>query len=211
MDPTTGAVLEGNDVTGVLAITQPWPSIARTVYNNHFRFMDTYLKHYPGFYFTGDGAHRDKDGYIWIQGRVDDVINVSGHRLSTAEIESALILDNNVAEAAVIGGHDDLTGQCIHAFCTLKPHVDEDHDHLIQNLIMQVRKTIGPFAKPKEIYVVGDLPKTRSGKIMRRVLRKIVNNESDQLGDTSTMADESIIQQLIEKVKQRHYALHHKH
>lgn len=137
-----------------------------------------------------------------------DVINVSGHRLSTAEIESALILDVNVAEAAVIGGHDDLTGQCIHAFCTLKPNIADNSENLIQNLILQVRKTIGPFAKPSAIYVVSDLPKTRSGKILRRVLRKIVNNEHDQLGDTSTMADPSILHQLVEKVKKHHSTIH---
>lgn len=208
LDPATGEELQGNDVSGVLAISQPWPSMARTVYNNHYRYMETYLKPYPGYYFTGDGATRDKDGYIFINGRVDDVINVSGHRLSTAEIESALILDANVAEAAVIGGHDDLTGQCIHAFCTLKPDTAENSENLIQNLVLQVRKTIGPFAKPSAIYVVSDLPKTRSGKILRRVLRKIVNNEHDQLGDTSTMADPGILHQLVEKVKAHHNSHH---
>jgi acetyl-CoA synthetase len=130
-----------------------------------------------------------------------DVINVSGHRLSTAEIESALILHHSVAEAAVIGGHDDLTGQCIHAFTTLKPNI-EDSEGLEKELAMQVRKVIGPFATPKAIYCVNDLPKTRSGKIMRRILRKIVNNEADQLGDTSTLADPSVVDMLIEKVQQ---------
>ncbi|KAI7891218.1 acetyl-coenzyme A synthetase [Mucor mucedo] len=197
LEPTTGEVLQGNGVTGVLAISKPWPSMARTVYNNHYRYMDTYLKPYPGYYFTGDGATRDNDGYIFINGRVDDVINVSGHRLSTAEIESALILNSDVSEAAVIAGFDDLTGQCIHAFCTLKPSVTSDPEQLMKELVLQVRKTIGPFAKPKAIYVVMDLPKTRSGKILRRVLRKIVNNEHDQIGDTSTMADEGIIHHLI--------------
>ncbi|KAI9029904.1 acetyl-coenzyme A synthetase [Phycomyces nitens] len=190
LDPQTGAELKGNDVTGVLAISQPWPSMARTVYNNHHRYLDTYLNPYKGFYFTGDGASRDKDGYIWIRGRVDDVINVSGHRLSTAEIESALIHHESVAEAAVVGGQDDLTGQCIHAFATLKPNVDVS-DGLERELSLQVRKVIGPFATPKRIYVVSDLPKTRSGKIMRRILRKIVNGEHDQLGDISTLADPS--------------------
>lgn len=129
-----------------------------------------------------------------------DVINVSGHRLSTAEIESALILHNAVAEAAVVGGNDDLTGQCIHAFVTLKPNV-EVAEGLDKELVLQVRKVIGPFATPKRIYIVGDLPKTRSGKIMRRILRKIVNNESDQLGDTSTLAEPAVVQSLIDKVK----------
>ncbi|CEG80683.1 Putative Acetyl-coenzyme A synthetase [Rhizopus microsporus] len=199
LDPTTGKVLEGNDVTGVLAISQPWPSMARTVYNNHARFLETYLHPYNGYYFTGDGATRDKDGYIWIRGRVDDVINVSGHRLSTAEIESALILHHSVAEAAVVGGHDDLTGQCIHAFAVLKPNI-EDSEGFEKELTLQVRKVIGPFATPKRIYVVTDLPKTRSGKIMRRILRKIVNGEQDSLGDTSTLADPSVVDQLIKRV-----------
>ncbi|CAO3614625.1 unnamed protein product [Cunninghamella blakesleeana] len=199
LDPQTGKELEGNDVTGVLAISQPWPSMARTVYNNHNRYLDTYLNPYKGYYFTGDGATRDKDGYIWIRGRVDDVINVSGHRLSTAEIESALILHPAVAEAAVVGGTDDLTGQCIHAYTTLKPNI-EDTEGLEKELTLQVRKVIGPFATPKRIYVVSDLPKTRSGKIMRRILRKIVNGEQDQLGDLSTIGEPSIIPMLIEKV-----------
>ncbi|ORZ17639.1 acyl-activating enzyme [Absidia repens] len=199
LDPQTGAVLQGNDVTGVLAISQPWPSMARTVYNNHNRYLDTYLNPYKGFYFTGDGASRDKDGYIWIRGRVDDVINVSGHRLSTAEIESALISHPAVAESAVVGGQDDLTGQCIHAYCTLKPNI-ENEAGLEKELSLQVRKVIGPFATPKRVYVVADLPKTRSGKIMRRILRKIVNNEQDQLGDISTLADPSVVPMLIDKV-----------
>ncbi|CEI96034.1 Putative Acetyl-coenzyme A synthetase FacA [Rhizopus microsporus] len=199
LDPTSGKELEGNDVTGVLAISQPWPSMARSVYNNHNRYLDTYLYPYKGYYFTGDGATRDKDGFIWIRGRVDDVINVSGHRLSTAEIESALILHHSVAEAAVVGGHDDLTGQCIHAFATLKPNI-EDSEGLEKELALQVRKVIGPFATPKRIYVISDLPKTRSGKIMRRILRKIVNSEHDSLGDISTLADPSVVEQLIKHV-----------
>ncbi|KAI8985859.1 acetyl-coenzyme A synthetase [Pilobolus umbonatus] len=199
LDPTTGVELKGNDVTGVLAISQPWPSMARTVYNDHKRFCNTYLDPYKGFYFTGDGASRDKDGYIWIRGRVDDVINVSGHRLSTAEIESALILHSAVAEAAVVGGHDELTGQCIHAFTTLKPNVDVS-EGLEKELALQVRKIIGPFATPKRIYVIVDLPKTRSGKFMRRVLRKIVNGEHEALGDLSTMADPTVVDKIIERV-----------
>ncbi|KAI8335989.1 acetyl-coenzyme A synthetase [Choanephora cucurbitarum] len=199
LDPVSGKVLEGNDVSGVLAISQPWPSIARSVYNNHHRYLDTYLKPYRGYYFTGDGARRDQDGYIFIEGRVDDVINVSGHRLSTAEIESALILHHSVAEAAVVGGQDDLTGQCIHAYCTLKPNID-DSEGLDKELALQVRKVIGPFATPKRIYVVNDLPKTRSGKIMRRILRKIVNGEQDSLGDISTLAEPAVVTHLIERV-----------
>ncbi|CAO3645469.1 unnamed protein product [Mucor fragilis] len=199
LDPVTGKELEGNDVTGVLAIKQPWPSMARSVYNNHHRYLDTYLHPYKGHYFTGDGATRDKDGYIWIRGRVDDVINVSGHRLSTAEIESALILHHSVAEAAVVGGQDDLTGQCIHAYATLKPNI-EDSEGLDKELALQVRKVIGPFATPKKIYIVNDLPKTRSGKIMRRILRKIVNGEQDSLGDISTLAEPAVVPHLIERV-----------
>ncbi|OBZ86091.1 Acetyl-coenzyme A synthetase [Choanephora cucurbitarum] len=199
LDPVSGKELEGNNVSGVLAISQPWPSIARSVYNNHHRYLDTYLKPYRGYYFTGDGARRDQDGYIFIEGRVDDVINVSGHRLSTAEIESALILHHSVAEAAVVGGQDDLTGQCIHAYCTLKPNID-DSEGLDKELALQVRKVIGPFATPKRIYVVNDLPKTRSGKIMRRILRKIVNGEQDSLGDISTLAEPAVVAHLIERV-----------
>ncbi|KAG0057334.1 acetyl-CoA synthetase [Gryganskiella cystojenkinii] len=200
LDPVTGKELEGNDVTGVLAVKKAWPSIARTVYNNHQRYLETYLKPYAGYYFTGDGASRDKDGYIWIRGRVDDVINVSGHRLSTAEIESALIMHHSVAETAVIGAADDVTGQCIHAFVCLKPGISSHSNDLSKELILQVRKVIGPFAAPKKIYLVEDLPKTRSGKLMRRILRKIIAGESDSLGDISTLADPSVVEVLIAKV-----------
>ncbi|KFH69861.1 acetyl-coenzyme A synthetase [Podila verticillata NRRL 6337] len=200
LDPVTGKELEGNDVTGVLAVKKAWPSIARTIYNNHQRFLETYLKPYPGYYFTGDGATRDKDGYIWVRGRVDDVINVSGHRLSTAEIESALIMHHAVAETAVIGAADDVTGQCIHAFVCLKPGVSSHSTDLSKELVLQVRKVIGPFAAPKKIYLVEDLPKTRSGKLMRRILRKIIAGESDSLGDISTLADPSVVEVLIAKV-----------
>ncbi|KAI8989529.1 acetyl-coenzyme A synthetase [Pilobolus umbonatus] len=201
LDPASGKVITEVGETGVLAIKQPWPSMARSIYNNHNRFVDTYLKPYGGYYFTGDGAYRDKDGYIWIQGRVDDVINVSGHRLSTAEIESALIHHEAVAESAVIGGHDELTGQCIHAFVSVKPNVDASNDAALEKELSQlVRKVIGPFATPKRIYIVSDHPKTRSGKIMRRILRKIVNGEQDSLGDISTLADPSVVPSLIEKV-----------
>ncbi|CAB4412971.1 unnamed protein product [Rhizophagus irregularis] len=198
LEAETGKELEGNDVEGVLVIKKPWPSMARTVYNNHHRYMDTYLNVYKGYYFTGDGVGRDHDGFYWIRGRVDDVISVSGHRLSTAEIESALISHQSVAEAAVIGVHDDLTGQCVHAFCTLKP---DQGGTDVSELVLQVRKVIGPFAAPKKIYISSDLPKTRSGKIMRRVLRKIVSGETNQLGDLSTLADPSIIPVLIDIVQ----------
>ncbi|KAI8372992.1 acyl-activating enzyme [Radiomyces spectabilis] len=199
LDPTTGKVLDKEGETGVLAIRRPWPSMARTVYNNHARFLETYLKPYPGYYFTGDGALRDNDDYIWIRGRVDDVINVSGHRLSTSEIEAALNNHESVAESAVVGAHDDLTGQSIHAFVSLKPHI-QSMEGLERELTLQVRKIIGPFAAPKRVYIVTDHPKTRSGKIMRRVLRKIVNGEQHQLGDTSTLADPAVVPALIAKV-----------
>ncbi|KAL5639920.1 hypothetical protein ACGC1H_006475 [Rhizoctonia solani] len=203
LDPVSGKELEGNSVEGVLCVRNPWPSIARSVYKDHARYLDTYLHPYPGFYFTGDGAARDQDGYIWIKGRVDDVINVSGHRLSTAEIESALIMHAGVAETAVIGTADELTGQAVHSFVTLKPEFEYDPAQsgaLAKELTLQVRKVIGPFAAPKQIYIVNDLPKTRSGKIMRRVMRKIVAGEADQLGDLSTLADPSVVEQIKEQV-----------
>ncbi|EJD42104.1 acetate--CoA ligase [Auricularia subglabra TFB-10046 SS5] len=203
LDPLNGHELEGNDVEGVLAFRAPWPSIARTVFGDHKRYLDTYMNPYPGYYFTGDGAARDHDGYIWIRGRVDDVINVSGHRLSTAEIESALILHAGVAETAAIGTADDITGQAVYAFVTLKPEFNYDRENeaaLVKELTLQVRKVIGPFAAPKKIYVVSDLPKTRSGKIMRRIMRKIVAGEGDQLGDLSTLADPSVVEQIKSKV-----------
>jgi acetyl-CoA synthetase len=186
IDPVSGQEIEGNDVEGVLAFKQPWPSMARTVWGAHKRYMDTYMNVYPGYYFTGDGAGRDHDGFYWIRGRVDDVVNVSGHRLSTAEIEAALIEHPAVAESAVVGTHDELTGQAVNAFVAIKDG-NEPSDSLRKEFILQVRKSIGPFAAPKAIYLVPDLPKTRSGKIMRRILRKILAGEEDQLGDTSTV------------------------
>ncbi|KAK2736611.1 acetyl-CoA synthetase, partial [Myotisia sp. PD_48] len=197
IDPVSGEELLGNDVEGVLAIKQPWPSMARTVWGAHKRYMDTYLNVYKGYYFTGDGAGRDKDGYYWIRGRVDDVVNVSGHRLSTAEIEAALIEHHNVAEAAVVGITDDLTGQAVNAFVALKSGI-EDSEQIRKELILQVRKSIGPFAAPKAVFVVEDLPKTRSGKIMRRILRKILSGEADTLGDISTLSDPSVVSRIIE-------------
>ncbi|KAH0247467.1 acetyl-coenzyme A synthetase-like protein 1, partial [Aureobasidium melanogenum] len=184
---------------GVLAFKQAWPSMARTVWGAHKRYMDTYLNVYKGYYFTGDGAARDHEGYYWIRGRVDDVVNVSGHRLSTAEIEAALIEHNAVAEAAVVGVADELTGQAVAAFVSIKEG-NEATDALRKDLIMQVRKSIGPFAAPKAIHVVPDLPKTRSGKIMRRILRKILAGEEDQLGDITTLSDPSVVDKIIEVV-----------
>ncbi|KMK54829.1 acetyl-coenzyme A synthetase FacA [Aspergillus fumigatus Z5] len=199
IDPVSGEEISGNDVEGVLAFKQPWPSMARTVWGAHKRYMDTYLNVYKGYYFTGDGAGRDHDGYYWIRGRVDDVVNVSGHRLSTAEIEAALIEHHQVAEAAVVGIADELTGQAVNAFVSLKDG-NETTEQVRKDLVMQVRKSIGPFAAPKAVFVVEDLPKTRSGKIMRRILRKILSGEEDSLGDTSTLSDPSVVNKIIETV-----------
>ncbi|KAH9851031.1 acetate--CoA ligase [Lenzites betulinus] len=202
LDPVSGEELKGNSVEGVLVLKHPWPSIARTVYQDHNRYLETYMKPYPGYFYTGDGAARDEHGYIWIKGRVDDVINVSGHRLSTAEIESALITHAGVAETAVVGTADELTGQAVYAFVTFKPEFtfDSNEAGLVKELTLQVRKVIGPFAAPKKIFLVSDLPKTRSGKIMRRVLRKIVAGEGDQLGDLSTLAEPSVVDAIKQKV-----------
>ncbi len=173
--------------------------MARTVWGAHKRYMDTYLNVYKGYYFTGDGAARDHEGYYWIRGRVDDVVNVSGHRLSTAEIEAALIEHHAVGEAAVVGINDELTGQAVNAFVSIKDG-NEINDALRKDLILQVRKSIGPFAAPKAVFCVPDLPKTRSGKIMRRILRKILAGEEDQLGDTSTLSDPSVVDVIIKTV-----------
>jgi acetyl-CoA synthetase len=214
IDPVSGDEIHGNDVEGVLAFKQAWPSMARTVYGAHKRYMDTYLNVYRGYYvsrsfpsipqrpmltriqFTGDGAGRDHEGFYWIRGRVDDVVNVSGHRLSTAEIEAALIEHHSIAEAAVVGINDELTGQAVNAFVAIKD-ASEASDALRKEFILQVRKSIGPFAAPKAVYIVPDLPKTRSGKIMRRILRKILAGEEDQLGDISTLSDPSVVEKII--------------
>ncbi|MDT4806241.1 Acetyl-coenzyme A synthetase [compost metagenome] len=183
---------------GVLAIKASWPSQIRSVYGDHQRMVDTYFKPYPGYYFTGDGARRDEDGYYWITGRVDDVINVSGHRIGTAEVESALVLHDAVAEAAVVGYPHDLKGQGIYAFVTPMKGL-EPSEELKKELLALVSKEIGSFAKPELIQWAPGLPKTRSGKIMRRILRKIACNELENLGDTSTLADPSVVQNLIDK------------
>jgi acetyl-CoA synthetase len=190
-----GMQLEG-ECEGNLVITDAWPGQMRTVYGDHQRFVDTYFKTYPGTYFTGDGARRDKDGYYWITGRVDDVINVSGHRLGTAEVESALVAHAKVAEAAVVGCPHDIKGQGIYAYVTLKAGI-EPTDELRKELIAWVRKEIGPIATPDYLHWAPGLPKTRSGKIMRRILRKIAENQPDQLGDTSTLADPTVVQSLV--------------
>jgi acetyl-CoA synthetase len=183
--------------TGVLCIEQPWPGIMRTVYGQHDRFRETYFSSYPGLYFTGDGCRRDEDGYYWITGRVDDVINVSGHRLGTAEVESALVSHPAVAEAAVVGYPHDIKGQGIYAYVTLKVG-HEYTDALRKELVNHVRKEIGPIATPDVIHWAPGLPKTRSGKIMRRILRKIAENQTDQIGDVTTLADPTVVQHLIE-------------
>jgi acetyl-CoA synthetase len=191
-----GNEIEGNPAEGNLAIKRPWPSMMRTVYGDHKRFFETYFAMFKGYYFTGDGARRDEDGYYWITGRVDDVLNVSGHRLGTAEIESALVLHDAVAEAAVVGYPHDLTGQGIYAYVTLMAGV-EGTDELKAELVKLVRTEIGPIAKVNIIQWAPGLPKTRSGKIMRRILRKIAANEIDGLGDTSTLADPAVVDDLI--------------
>ena len=193
----SGAILDGA-TEGNLVITDAWPGMMRTVYGDHQRFIDTYFKAYPGMYFTGDGARRDDDGYYWITGRVDDVINVSGHRLGTAEVESALVAHPKVAEAAVVGSPHDIKGQGIYAYVTLKAG-EEPSDALRKELIAWVRKEIGPIASPDYLQWAPGLPKTRSGKIMRRILRKIAENAPDQLGDTSTLADPSVVQNLVDE------------
>jgi acetyl-CoA synthetase len=181
---------------GYLCIRKPWPGIMRTVYGDPERFVDTYFSQFPGMYFTGDGARRDEDGYFWLMGRVDDVMNVSGHRLGTAEIESALVSHPLVAEAAVVGFPHNIKGQGIYAFVTLKCDVEKT-ENLRKQLTGHVRKEIGPIATPDKIHFADALPKTRSGKIMRRILRKIAAGDIDNLGDTSTLADPSVVEVLI--------------
>jgi acetyl-CoA synthetase len=183
--------------SGNLVIKSCWPSQIRTVYGDHQRCIDTYYSLYPGYFTTGDGAKRDSDGYYWITGRVDDVLNVSGHRLGTAEVESALVLHKLVAEAAVVGYEHNIKGQGIYCYVTLMSDILPDED-LKNELIQLVSKEIGPIAKPDIIQWAPSLPKTRSGKIMRRILRKIASNETEDLGDTSTLADPSVVEELIQ-------------
>ena len=190
-----GNVLEGA-ATGNLVLCQSWPSQIRSVYGDHQRCIDTYFTTYPGYYFTGDSARRDDDGYYWVTGRVDDVINVSGHRLGTAEIESALVLHSAVAEAAVVGYPHDIKGQGIYAYVTLMSGTEES-ESLRSDLLKFVAKEIGAFARPEAIQFAPGLPKTRSGKIMRRILRKLAANELDNLGDTTTLAEPAVVEQLI--------------
>ena len=190
-----GQVLDG-EAAGNLCIADSWPGQMRTVFGDHQRFIDTYFKTYPGKYFTGDGARRDADGYYWITGRVDDVINVAGHRLGTAEIESALVAHPKVSEAAVVGYPHDIKGTGIYAYVTLMTG-EQPSEALRKELIDWVRKEIGPIASPDLIQFSPGLPKTRSGKIMRRILRKIAEDESGNLGDTSTLADPGVVEDLV--------------
>ncbi len=191
-----GEELKG-PATGNLVLCRSWPSQIRSVYGDHPRCIDTYFKAYPGYYFTGDSARRDADGYYWVTGRVDDVINVSGHRLGTAEIESALVLHPKVAEAAVVGFPHDIKGQAVYAYVTLMLD-EEESEELRRNLLAFVAEEIGAFARPEIIQFAPGLPKTRSGKIMRRILRKIAANELENMGDTTTLADPTVVDQLIE-------------
>jgi len=191
-----GKTLNGA-TSGNLAISRSWPGQMRGIYNDPERFYDTYFSMYPGYYFTGDGCRRDEDGYYWITGRVDDVINVSGHRMGTAEIESALVLHDSVAEAAVVGYPHSIKGQGIYAYITLMNHI-KPSDNLKSELVTHIRKEIGPVATPDIIHWATDLPKTRSGKIMRRILRKIAENDFEDLGDTSTLAEPNVVLSLID-------------
>jgi acetyl-CoA synthetase len=196
-----GNVLEGA-VSGNLVITDSWPGQMRTVYGDHKRFVETYFSAYENCYTTGDGARRDEDGYYWITGRTDDVLNVSGHRMGTAEVESALVSHPNVAEAAVVGYPHDIKGQGIYAYVTLMEGV-ETSDELLAELQQWVRKEIGPIAKPDLIQWAPGLPKTRSGKIMRRILRKVAADDYAELGDTSTLADPAVVADLIDNRQNR--------
>lgn len=198
LDPATGKEQEGNPATGVLVFKQSWPSMLRTVYGNHTRMLETYLKPYPGYYLTGDACVRDKDGSYWITGRIDDVINVSGHRIGSAEVEHALVSHEKAAEAAVVGFPHEVKGSGLFCYVTLKIGVEGD-DALKQELKQCVRKTIGGIALPDHIIFTSALPKTRSGKIMRRILRKIAENDTSNLGDTSTLLDPSVVDELKEK------------
>jgi acetyl-CoA synthetase len=188
--------VQSGATSGNLCMADSWPGQMRTVYGDHQRFIETYFKTYPGKYFTGDGCRRDEDGYYWITGRVDDVINVSGHRMGTAEVESALVAHPKVSEAAVVGYPHDIKGQGIYAYVTLMAG-EKASEELRKELVGWVRKEIGPFASPDLIQFSPGLPKTRSGKIMRRILRKIAEDEYGNLGDTSTLADPAVVDDLV--------------
>ena len=202
LEPESGKVIDETEAAGVLAIADSWPGQMRTVYGDHQRFKETYFQQYKGYYFTGDGCRRDADGYYWITGRVDDVLNVSGHRLGTAEVESALVAHPKVSEAAVVGFPHDIKGQGIYCYVTLMSG-EMGSDALAGELRNWVRKEIGPIASPDHIQFAPGLPKTRSGKIMRRILRKVAENDYGALGDTSTLADPAVVDDLIENRKNR--------
>ena len=193
-----GQEIKGNNVSGLLAIKSSWPGQMRSIYGDHERFVETYFSQFPGYYFTGDGARRDEDGYYWITGRVDDVLNISGHRIGTAEVEGAIGKSEGVAEAAVVGFPHEIKGQGIYAFVTLMTGIDASKS-IEEDIRKSVVKEIGPHAKPDKIQYTPALPKTRSGKIMRRILRKIAEGDIRNLGDTSTLADPSVVENLVEK------------
>jgi acetyl-CoA synthetase len=197
LEPTSGEIVEGNGVEGVLCIANSWPGQMRTVWGDHARFEQTYFSDYKGYYFTGDGCRRDEDGDYWITGRVDDVINVSGHRMGTAEVESALVAHPKVAEAAVVGYPHNIKGQGIYCYVSLMVG-EEPTEELRTELRNWVRTEIGPIASPDLIQWAPGLPKTRSGKIMRRILRKIAENDFGALGDISTLAEPEVVDELIE-------------
>lgn len=199
--PENGEVIDGNGIEGALCLKTSWPGQARTLYRDYSRFVETYFTQYPGYYFTGDGCRRDEDGYYWITGRIDDVLNVSGHRLGTAEIESALMLHEEVAEAAVVGVPHDIKGVGIYAYVILKYNQSTYTPELIESIKDVVRKDIGRFAAPDTIHLTKGLPKTRSGKVMRRILRKIASKEYEGLGDISTLSDPSVVEALINEHK----------
>ena len=201
LDAQSGAEIDETECEGVLALADSWPGQMRTLYGDHERFVEAYFSQYKGYYFSGDGCRRDKDGYYWITGRVDDVINVSGHRMGTAEVESALVAHAKVAEAAVVGYPHPIKGQAIFAYVTLMTWAEESEE-LRAELRQHVRKEIGPIATPEVILWAPSLPKTRSGKIMRRILRKIAANDFADFGDTSTLADPSVVEQLVDTKKQ---------
>ena len=191
----SGKELEGA-TSGFLAIKRAWPGIMRTVYGDHERFRQTYFDRFPGYYFTGDGARRDEDGYFWITGRVDDVLNVSGHRIGTAEVEGAIGMADGVAEAAVVGFPHDIKGEGIYAFVTMKTGEASDASAL-DRIKASVRRIIGPHAVPEKVQFTEGLPKTRSGKIMRRILRKIASGDTENMGDISTLADPGVVESLV--------------
>jgi len=201
MNPDTKAPLQGNDVSGHLCVAHPTPGMARTVYGDHDRFIKTYFAEYPGYYFTGDGGYRDSDGDIWLTGRVDDVMNISGHRIGTAEVEGVLVDHPAVAESAVVPKPHEIKGEGIFAYVILKENVDTDHNTLRQEMSNMVAARIGKFAKPESIILCPNLPKTRSGKIMRRILVKLAKGETEGFGDTSTLAEPAVLDSLIDLVK----------